>query len=137
MPRAANVPNRYPGRSDQEQVDQRAERGAHAGGDQGVVGGDVGLRVERWLGFLSHSGRLGQPGGTVCEPDHIRLIFSSGNGRKERVDGGRIGNPDGLGIGYGPAASTMAIGRRREILAVDADRHHGTGFPFGTAQPAL
>ena len=30
----------------------------------------------------------------------------------------------------------MAIGRRRAILAIDADRHHGTGFPFGTgSQP--
>ena len=32
---------------DQEEIDQRDQGRAHAGGDQGVVGADVGLRIER------------------------------------------------------------------------------------------
>lgn len=48
MPRAIRVPDRYPdAESDQEEIDQRDQGCANAAGNQGVVGTDVGLRIER------------------------------------------------------------------------------------------
>src|SRR5260370_16123351 len=39
--------------------------------------------------------------------------------------------------GDGSASSAMAIGRRREIMAVDADRHHGRSISPGIPRDAL
>ena len=62
--------------SNQDEIEQRNQGGADAGGDQGVIGADVAPRVERCLvGFSGHFGGLGQPGRTFCELDHIRPIF--------------------------------------------------------------
>ena len=62
--------------SDQDEIDQGEQGGPNAGGDQGVVGTEVGLRIERrWVGFLGHFGRLGQADASVCEADHIGWIF--------------------------------------------------------------
>ena len=39
--------DRYPGWSDQQEIDQPGQGRANAGGDQRVVGADVRLRIER------------------------------------------------------------------------------------------
>ena len=58
--------------SNQDEIDQRDQGGAYAGSDQGVVGPEVGLRIERgWVGLLGHFGGLGQAGPGSCEADHI------------------------------------------------------------------
>lgn len=62
--------------SDQDEIDQSAQRGRHAADDQGVVGTEVGLRIERgWVGFFGHFGRLGRGDPDVCEAGHIRGIL--------------------------------------------------------------
>jgi hypothetical protein len=75
-PRATSVPNRHlSAGSNQDEIDQRDQGGAYAGSDQGVVGPEVGLRIERgWVGFLGHFGGLGQAGPDSCEADHIGKI---------------------------------------------------------------
>jgi hypothetical protein len=49
--------------SDQNEIDQCNQGCADARGDQGIVGTDVGVRIERWLAvFPGHSAGLGQAG---------------------------------------------------------------------------
>ena len=63
-------------RSDQNEIDQRKQGRADAGGDQGVVGPEVGFRIQQWSeGFRGHFGDLGQVGQALCEAGHIRGIF--------------------------------------------------------------
>jgi hypothetical protein len=58
-------------RSDQDEKDQSDQDCADAGGDQGVVGSDVGLWIERGLmGFLGHFKGLGQARAKLCEAGH-------------------------------------------------------------------
>src|ERR1700738_3317594 len=45
--------------------------------------------------------------------------------------------PDQARTGDGPAASVVAIGRRRNAVAFAADRRHGTGFSPGNPRQAL
>ena len=62
--------------SDQNEIDQRDQGRSDAGGDQGVVSADAGLRIERGsVGFSGHLGGLGQAGRVFCEARHIRPIF--------------------------------------------------------------
>ena len=48
---------------DQNEIGQRNQGRCDAARDQGVVGADAGRRIERLVGFLDHSERLGQIGG--------------------------------------------------------------------------
>jgi hypothetical protein len=77
--------------SNQDEIDQRNQGSADAGGDQGIVGADVGLRIERCLvGFSGHFGGLGRAGRSFCELGHIRPIFFAASS-SERVDVIRVG----------------------------------------------
>ena len=92
-----SVPGRHlSAESDQDEIDQRDQGRSDAGGDQGVIGADVALRIEQWLaGFLGHFGGLGQAGRAFCEAGHIRRIFFAA-WSSERVGEIGIGNGTGL-----------------------------------------
>lgn len=60
---------------DQDEIDQREDRGARANGDQRIIGADVRLRDMRGSGFVSHCDDLGQGGEALCEVDHTSAIF--------------------------------------------------------------
>ena len=47
---------------DQNEIGQRNQGCCESARDQGVVGADAGGRIERLVGFLDHSERLGQIG---------------------------------------------------------------------------
>jgi hypothetical protein len=123
--------------SNQDEIDQRNQGGADTGGHQGIVGADVGVRIERCLvRFSGHFGGLGRAGRSFCELGHILPIFFAASS-SERVDvirvgkdkaGGQLGQ-DRTGTGDASAGRAMAIGTRPEIVAVDACRHHGSHFP--------
>jgi hypothetical protein len=71
------VSSRCPGaESNQDEIDQRNQGRADAGGDQGVISAEVALGFE-WcaLCFFGHFERLGRAGRTFCEVDHIRRGF--------------------------------------------------------------
>ena len=75
---------------DQDEESQRDQGGHHAGGDQGVVGRDIALRVQhRLVRFSGHSGPLRQPGTDLCEADHICRTFFAAVSR-ERPGGFRV-----------------------------------------------
>lgn len=58
--------------SNQDEIDQGDQGRTDAGGDQGVVGADVALRIVRGLaGFLGHPADLGQGVPAICEAGHI------------------------------------------------------------------
>jgi hypothetical protein len=64
--------------SNHDEIDQRNQGRADAGGDQGVVDAKVVWRTERWLvGFIGHFGGLGQASRPACEADHIGRAFFS------------------------------------------------------------
>src|SRR3979490_1519955 len=87
--------------SNQNEIDERDQGRSDARRDQGVIGADVALRIERWLeGFLGHFGGLGQAGRIFCEAGHIRGIFFTA-WSPERVSDLRIGN----GTGFSDAGS--------------------------------
>ena len=127
--------------SNQDEIDQRDQGCPDTGADQGVVGADIALRIERCLvGFPGHFGGLGQAGRTFCEADHIwRFFFNCmviGNGL---VTFGLVTArfADRQGTGDGSASSAMAIGERRKIMAVDVGRHHGKNLAPGISRGAL
>ena len=70
---ATNVRSRHlSSESNQDEIDQGDQGRPDAGGDQGVIDTDVGLRIERrWVGFFGHFGRLGQAVRILSEADHI------------------------------------------------------------------
>src|ERR1700730_9857626 len=88
--------------SNQNEIDERDQGRSDARRDQGVIGADVALRIERWLeGFLGHFGGLGQAGRIFCEGGHIRWIFFTA-WSPEQVSDFRIGNGTGFsGVGSG------------------------------------
>src|ERR1700694_2445201 len=87
--------------SNQKEIDERDQGRSDARRDQGVIGADVALRIERWLeGFLGHFGGLGPAGRIFCEAGHIRGIFFTA-WSPERGSGFRIGN----GTGFSDAVS--------------------------------
>jgi len=94
--------------SNQKQIDQRDQGRADAGSDQGIVGAEAALGVERcWVGFLGHFGGLEQAGPGLCEADHIPSIFFKAKFR-ERVVSVRIG----IGRGLSGADKAQAMGQQ-------------------------
>ena len=67
----------YPSRgrravSNQDEINQRDQGRSGADRDQGIVGGEVGFRIERRLvGPLCHFAGLGPAGRALCEVGHI------------------------------------------------------------------
>jgi hypothetical protein len=98
--------------SNQDEIDQGDQRGPDAGGDQDVVGPDIGLRIERWwVGFSGHFRALGQRGPAFCEADHIwRNLFNCmvpGNGL---VTSGFV--VSGLAAVFGTGAKEQVMGQQ-------------------------
>ncbi|MEA2862739.1 MAG: hypothetical protein QOC84_695 [Bradyrhizobium sp.] len=122
--------------SGQNKIDQRDHSRQDARCDQGVVGSDAGGGLERALaGLLGHAGGLVQASPSRCEAGHSARDFSGAVARNELAGSGLV-ETRGFGAVQagtrdGPAISAMAIGGRREIMAVDADRRHGTGLATG------
>ena len=94
--------------SDQDEIEQRDQGCAYAGGDQGIVGPEIGFRIVRWLaGVLGHGGYLRQAAGGLCELDHTRRIFfAAGYGTERRLPG--LDQDAGLDQENGSGTSDMA-----------------------------
>lgn len=122
--------------SGQQQIGQRDHGGGGADQDQGVIGSEIVLHVERWL-LVGHARDLGQGSPGVCEVIHIRSNFfvaCSGNGcLVQRLVVSRTGTGDGPRTSK--RASNMAVGEGRTAVAVAPDRHHGTDRPAHHAKP--
>src|SRR5690349_24471910 len=91
VPRPADAPLRalFPG-SGQQQVRKRDQGGGGADQNQGVIGSEIVLHVERCLVGRCHPRLIGQWPGGLCEVIHIRLNFFP-TCSPERVSGSAVG----------------------------------------------
>lgn len=130
------------GSSDQDEEGERDQRGSHAGGNQGVVGREVTLRVQhRLVRFSGHPGPLRRPGPDLCEADHtLRNFFAAGS--RERPGKFRVVSAHGRYGGDGSRVSDSATrvwpGRwHGSPLAGEACRCDGAGGASGGPECSL
>lgn len=99
------------GASDQQQIEQGDQRCAHAGGNQRVIGAEVGLGFQHGLaGARGHAGTLRPDFPGVCEPVHRPPVWPEENLNRSGTELSSLGGcvrPSNI------FASTIGRGRDR------------------------